>query len=164
MPRKNRRILSLITNLGLLLAGSAMALSGLVIQFSYHMGHHGTIDKAFPVLGMSYVGWSNSHLVSIVIVSFLAAMHITLHWKWYKTIVRKKLFAKNHLAIILTIVFVVVATTGYIPWFIKLGGASEATRKAFIEVHDKLAFVLFAYLAIHVTKTYRWFIASFKKR
>jgi len=98
MPRKHRQILSLITNLGLLLAGSAMALSGLVIQFSYHMGHH---DKTFPVLGMSYVGWSSSHLVSIVIVSFLAAIHITLHWKWYKTIVRKKLFAKNHLAIIL---------------------------------------------------------------
>jgi hypothetical protein len=32
---------SLATNLGLLLAGAAMVFIGFLIQFKFHMGHHG---------------------------------------------------------------------------------------------------------------------------
>jgi len=163
MQKKSRQVLSLITNLGLLLICSAMALSGLVIQLNYHMGHHGTIDKTGLVFGMSYIGWYYSHLVSIVMVSFFAVIHFILHWRWYKAIVRKRLFAENNLVIILTIVFIVAATTGYIPLFIRLSSGTEVIRKAFIEIHDKIALVLLVYIIIHVSKTLRRFIASFKK-
>jgi hypothetical protein len=163
MPNKKRQVISCITNLGLLPASAAMAWSGLVIQLNYHMGHHGAINKASLVLGMTHAGWSDIHLTAIAIVSFLAVIHIILHWKWYKTIVLKKLFAKNHLIITLTAIFIAVAITGYTPLFVKWSGGSEVIRKSFIEIHDKLALVLLIYLMIHVSQKFRWFISSFKK-
>ena len=162
MGKKNL-IPSFLTNLGLLLTGFTTALSGFVIQFAYHMGHHGHIDQNSLALGMDYGGWSNIHKVSIVIISLLAIVHIVLHWKWYKTVVRKKLLGKNRLVLTLTILFVVVALTGYIPWVIDLAGGREETRKGFIEVHDKLTFILLPYLVIHVTRRRRWLIGSYKR-
>jgi len=163
MQKKSRLILNMITNIGLLLTGTAMALSGFVIQFGYHMGHHGRIDEHNLVLGMYYSGWSNSHKITIVIVSFLIMAHMALHGEWYKTVVKKNLFARNKLVVALTIIFIMMAVTGYISWWITLADGSDAARKIFVEVHDKLAFVLFACLIFHVAKSFRWFIASFEK-
>jgi len=160
---KNGLTLSFPINLGLLLTGFTTAFSGFVIQFAYHMGHHGHIDQSSPALGMDYGGWSDIHKISIVIISLLAIVHIVLHWKWYKTVVRKKLPGKNRVVLTLTILFVVVAITGYIPWFIDLAGGEEETRKGFIEVHDKLTFILLPYLVLHVTRRTKWFIRSLKQ-
>jgi hypothetical protein len=157
MQNKSRLVLSLIINLGLLLTGSAAALSGLVIQLNYHLKYHAEIDKISMVFGMNYTGWSNSHLFSIVMLSFLAVIHFILHWKWYKTIVQKKLLAQNNLMITLTTVFITAAITGYIPLFIRMSGGSEVIRKTFIEIHDKISLVLLVYLIIHVAKRFRWF-------
>ena len=163
MQKKRRLKLNLITNLGLLLAGAAMAISGFVMQFGYHMGHHGNSDENNPVLGMYYSGWSNSHKISIVIASLLIIVHIVLHWEWYKTIITKKLLARNKFVITLTIIFMIVGVTGYIPWFVKLWGGSDWTRKIFVEIHDKMTFLLFVCLVIHVTKRFRWFVTAFAK-
>ena len=163
MQKKRRLILSLTTNLGLLLSGMAMAVSGFIIQFGYHMGHHGGIDETRPILGLCYAGWSNSHKMAITAVSLLMVAHIALHWDWYRKVVKKKLFAGNKLVISMTAIFILVAATGYIPWFIKLAGGSDLMRKIFVEVHDKITFFLFACLMIHVTKTFRWFIAFWGK-
>lgn len=163
MQKKRRLILSFLINLGLLLTGMVMALSGFIMQFGYHMGHHGSIDESMPVLGLYYAGWSNSHKMAIVAVSLLIMAHIVLHGDWYGTVVKKKLFVRNKLVITLSAIFIIVAVTGYVPWFIKLAGGSDLTRKVFVEVHDKITIVLFAYLTIHVTKTFRWFITSFGK-
>lgn len=155
--------MNLITNLGLLLAGMAMALTGFVMQFGFHLGHHGSIDEKNPFWGMYYSGWSNSHKVSVVIVSLLFISHIVLHGKWYETIIKKKLLARNKLVVTLTIIFLMAGITGYIPWLMKLLGGSDPTRKIFIEVHDKITLVLFASLVIHVVKSFRWFVAAFAK-
>jgi hypothetical protein len=163
MQNKSRLVLSLITNLGLLLTGSVMALSGLIIQLNYHMGRHGTIDQTCSVFGMTYTSWSDTHLVSIVIVSFLAVIHINLHRKWYNRTIQKKLHAGNRLLITLTFVFIAVVATGYIPLFIGVSGGSEVIRKYFIEIHDKIALVLFIFLIVHIAKRFRWYIYSFKK-
>ena len=160
MIHEKRLVLSLVTNLALLPTVLAVILSGFVIQIKYHMGHHGSIDKNSLFSGMNYLDWLNIHRTSIVIVSILAIIHIVLHWRWYKTIIQKRLFAKNRLVIVLTVVFIAVAITGYIPWFTALAGGSNATRKVFIEVHDKLTFVLFACFIIHIIKRSRWFITS----
>ncbi len=56
---------SFLINLGLLLFGLAMVFSGLLIQISYHMGHHGEIDTNHLVLGLNYFNWSDFHRVSI---------------------------------------------------------------------------------------------------
>lgn len=163
MQKKRRLILSFFINLGLLLTGAVMALSGFIIQFGFHMGHHGSIDESLPVLGLYYAGWSISHKTAIVAVSLLIMVHIALHGDWYRAVVKKRLFARNKLVITLSAIFIIVAVTGYVPWFIKLAGGSDLTRKVFVEVHDKITIVLFACLLIHLAKTFRWFITSFEK-
>jgi hypothetical protein len=157
-------MVSFLINLGLLLFGSAMIFSGLLIQISYHHGHHGEIDTSHLVLGLNYFNWSDFHKISIVLISIGMIFHIIWHWKWYKTVVqKKKLVVKNRQAIILTAIFILVAITGYISWFIKLSGGSDLSRKFFIEIHDKITWVLFLYLILHVRKRFKWFFTAFKK-
>ena len=159
----NRLVSSLATNLGLLLAGAAMAFTGSLIQFKFHMGHHGRIDANAVVLGLDHSDWSGAHKISIVAVSVLAMVHIVLHWNWYRMVVRKNLFSKNKLAVTLTIAFAIAAITGYVPWLAGLAGGSAAVRRGFVEVHDKLTLVLFGCLLVHVAKRSDWFVHAFKK-
>jgi hypothetical protein len=154
---------SLATNLGLLLAGAAMVFTGFLIQFKFHMGHHGRIDAKAIVLGLDHSGWSGAHKISIVVVSALVIVHVVGHWNWYRTVVRKRLISKNRLAVTLTIVFVLASITGYVPWLAGAAGASAAVRRGFVEVHDKLALVLFGCLLLHVAKRAEWFAHAFKK-
>ncbi len=149
-----------IVNLGLLIFGLAMSFSGFVIQFKYHMGHNSGIETDNTVLGIGYYNWTNIHKISIIIISILVTYHFFLHWKWYKTIIIKKLAARNKLQIILSIVFILVAITGYIPWIINLSGGSEIVRKFFIEIHDKIAILLFVLLTIHLTNRLKWYITT----
>jgi len=149
------------TNLSLLLIGSLMIFSGFLLQFEYHMGNQGEIDTNHSVLGIYYSGWSAIHKISIVLLSVLMIFHILQHWKWYTTVVKKRLVAKNKQVITLTIVFILVAISGYIPWFIHLSEGSELIRKIFIEIHDKLTLVLIIYLILHLIKRFKWFIATF---
>jgi hypothetical protein len=161
---KKNPIVNFLINLGLLLFGSAMVFSGLLLQLSYHMGHHGEIDTNNLVLGLNYFNWSDIHLISIFLVSIGMIFHIILHWKWYKTILqKKKLVVKNQQAIILTIIFILVAITGYISWFIKLRGGSDLNRNLFLEIHDKITWVLLVYLIFHVTKRFKWYFTTYKK-
>jgi hypothetical protein len=153
----------LATNLGLLVAGAAMTFTGLLIQFKFHMGHHGGSNANAVVLGLDHSGWSSAHRIAIVAVSVFVIIHIGLHWHWYGTVLKKRLFSKNRLAVTLTIVFALVAITGYVPWLAGLAGASPAVRRGFVEVHDKLALVLFACLFLHVAKRSAWFVHAFKK-
>ena len=150
-----------IINLSLLLIGSLMIFSGFLIQFEYHMGNQGEIDANHSVLRIYYSGWSAIHKISIVLLSVLMIFHINQHWKWYTTVIRKKLAAKNKQVITLTIVFLLVAISGYISWFIHLSGGSELIRKIFIEIHDKLTLVLTLYLILHLVKRFKWFTVTF---
>jgi len=86
--------------------------------------------------------------------------HFFLHWKWYKTIIVKILAAKNKLQVTLSIVFILVAITGYIPWIMDLSGGSEIVRKSFIEIHDKITIQLFVLLTIHLTDRLKWYITT----
>jgi hypothetical protein len=156
-------VLRFVINLGLLLFGSVMAFSGLLIQFSYHMGNHGGIDTNNMVLGINYSGWSEIHKAAIIMVSVLMIFHIIQHWEWYKTIVKKHLVTKNLQAITLSIIFIFVAITGYIAWLIRLAEGDDTTRKGFIEIHDKLALILFVYLILHISKRLKWFMTSLYK-
>ena len=140
-----------------------MMYSGLLIQVSYHMGNQGFINADHPVMNINYSGWSGIHKTSIILVSVFIAIHFTRHWKWYTTIVRKKLFSRNWQVLILTLLFILVALTGYIPWIVASNGGSEVLRKSFIEVHDKLALLLTVYLILHISKRLKWYFTIFKK-
>lgn len=159
--KRDKTIVAFATNLCLLSASSVMVLSGLVIQIHYHMKH---LEKNRLIFGIDYFEWSDIHKISIVLVSLFAINHIILHWKWYRAVVQKKKYARHHLVLQLTVVFLLVAISGYLPWLIDLADGSYTTRKTFIEIHDKLALVLFLHLIIHVAKARRlkWFVNSLK--
>ena len=134
-----------LINLGLLFTCFLAIFSGFLIQISYHMGQHGKIDFDKLVLNVSYLGWSNIHKITIIILSILMFFHIVQHWIWYKTIIKKNLIKKNKQVFILSSVFISVAITGYIPWIIDLTENDEIARKFFLEIHDKLTIILFVF-------------------
>lgn len=152
-----------ILNVGLFIFGIATVCSGMLIQIKYHMGHHGNIAIADTVMGIDYNTWSLIHKISIVILSILMIYHIYQHWNWYKVVITKKLIFKNQQVLMLSFVFVVVAVTGLIPWFVDLSNGDLMLRKIFIEIHDKLAIILLVYLILHVTKRLKWFFYAFRK-
>jgi len=161
--KKDKSKLSFSVNLGLLIFGLVMTFSGFVVQFKYHMGQHAGAEKSNSVLGLNYNGWTSIHKISIILISILVSFHFFLHWKWYKTVINKKLLSRNKLQILLLIVFILVAITGYIPWIISLISGPEIIRNFFIEMHDKLAILLFVFLTIHVTSRLKWYIISFDR-
>jgi hypothetical protein len=157
-----KQLNNLLIHVGLLISGSATVFSGLLIQVEYHMGHHeiNTINDA--VFGISYFGWSDIHKVSIVLLSAFMIFHISRHWKLYKVIGKKKVVAKNRQVLTLSVVFVLVAITGLIPWSIDLMNGGELQRKAFIEIHDKLAIILSIYLILHIIRRLKFIIPESK--
>lgn len=153
---------SFIVNLGLLVSAPITAFSGLLIQIKYHMGNHGDIAINDRVCGLSYNGWSNVHKVAVVLFSILVIYHVLWHWKWYGMVIRKKLIAKNMQVLTLSVLFVLVALTGFIPWSIDILDGDEILRKIILEIHDKLTLILTVYLALHVIKRVKWFWINYK--
>jgi hypothetical protein len=170
----------LVNNL-LLIFSVMIALSGLVLQVGYHMGgpdaHHRNdlqtatmsyeqvrqIDQNKTIWGYNYSGWSSIHKITIVVFSLFMLYHISVHWKWYAGVVRKRLFGRNKEAISLTVLFLLVALTGIIPWLIDLSGSSSLLRMAFIEIHDKITFLLIVLLFLHMIRRSRWFVNTYRK-
>lgn len=155
-----KTLFDLITDLSLFSGGSIMVFSGLSIQAAYHMEG---LPPAERVLGMVYSNWSDIHIFSSVSVAVIMIFHIIQHWKWYKIVVKKRLFSKNQQVLMLTLIFLIVAIIGLIPWMIDINHGDQNLRKAIIEVHDKIAIVLFIYLILHVVKRFKWYLIAFKR-
>lgn len=153
----------LIVNLGLLISVIFTIFSGLLIQIEYHMGNHThkLIDKS--VIGLDYSDWSSFHKFAIVMLTVFVAIHFSLHWKWYKTVFTKRLLNKNRQVITLSIIFLFVAVTGFVPWIIDLADGNDLNRKAFIEIHDKIAIILSIYFILHIIKRFKWFVSTIEK-
>jgi hypothetical protein len=182
--KQRKRIFNnfLINNL-LLVCAIVTIFSGLLLQIGFHMGEHDEhqtgdlavqshtmqyehlreIDTNKIVCGFSYPAWSAIH--KFVIVSFLLLMvyHTYVHWKWYKIVFTKHLIGNNKQIIILTILFLLVAVTGFTPWLIDLSGSTSIIRMLFIEIHDKLTFILIVFLVLHFIKKVKWFITTYAK-
>lgn len=159
----DKSVFRFIINIGLAIFGIATIFSGLLIQIKYHLGNNGNIAIYSIALGISYKSWSVFHKISIITLSLLAIYHVYLHWKWYKIVFAKKLFTKNQQVLIFSLLFVLVAITGLIPWFIDLLKGNEINRKLFIEIHDKLAIILSVYIILHITKRLKWYYYTFAK-
>jgi NAD-dependent dihydropyrimidine dehydrogenase PreA subunit len=172
----------LINNL-LLISGLLIIFSGLALQLGFHMGGHGehqsgsrgmqfesmqyeqlrAIDTNKIVFGLNYADWSSIHKFVIVCFSLLMIYHTYVHWKWYKGVITKHLLGKNIQVITLSVLFLLVAVTGLIPWFIDLSGSSSVLRMLFIEVHDKITLILIVYFVLHFIKRAKWFSKTYAK-
>jgi len=121
------------------------------------------IDRNTIVYGLSYSDWSTTHKFTIVFFSLLMAYHTYIHWKWYKVVITKHLIGKNRQVIILSILFLLAAATGFIPWFIDLSGGNNIIRMLFIEIHHKLTLILIVFLILHFVKRAKWFATTYAK-
>jgi len=124
-----------------------MIVSGLVLQLGFHIGGSGGqhehaigIDPLNTVWGIIYTDWSTIHKIVVVLFSLLMIFHI-----------------KNKQVKTLSILFLLVAITGFVPWLIDLSGSSGTLRLFFIEIHDKIALILVIYLILHIIKRRKWF-------
>lgn len=158
-----KQLSKLSINLGLLICGFLGVVSGLVLQVTFHIGNHGGEAMNGHVRAIGYKGWSDIHKVSILLMSILMIIHIYLHWKWYKTIINKRLFRKNKQVLTLSVIFAAAAISGFIAWIIDFMNASQSIRNTFIEIHDKVALVLVVYLILHVIKRLRWYVSTLNK-
>ncbi|PZX11746.1 uncharacterized protein DUF4405 [Breznakibacter xylanolyticus] len=154
---------ALTINLALLISGALAIFSGLLLQLAFHIGSHADflIDKI--VMGASYHAWSTIHKGSSVLLSLVMIFHFYLHWPWYRTVVKKRLFSRNRQVLTLTVLFSVVAVTGFVPWIVKWQHGSPLIRHAWVEVHDKLAIVLAIYIILHAVKRLKWFNTAMGK-
>lgn len=150
-------------NLGLLVTGLATIFTGFLIQVRYHMGHMGQIAEQEQVLGFDYHDWSNLHKAAIVVLSVLILFHFAQHRKWYTQVFRIRLTSRSTQVLILTVLFVLVAASGLIPWFIDLAEGSSRLRKVFIEFHDKLTILLTIFLLWHIIKRLNWYFRVFRQ-
>jgi hypothetical protein len=150
-------------NILLLVSSVATAFSGLTIMIHYHMGHQGDISTTYIFWGIDYVGWSAIHKTGTIVLSLIMAYHILLHWKWYKNVLLKKLLTKNRQVILLTVIFIVTALTGFFPWLLQSGDVSDTTRRGILEIHDKMGIVLIVFLVLHVSKRFNWFTNTYAK-
>lgn len=160
----NKKRNQFIVNISLLIFGITTMFSGMLIQVKYHIGNHGNIAIADSVLGISYPSWSSIHKVSILLLSLMVILHIYHHRKWYKVMIIKKPNFKSQQILIMSSLFILVAVTGLIPWFIYLQEGNEIQRKIFIEIHDKLALILTVYLMLHIIKKFRYIAAFLIKK
>lgn len=163
----------IINNL-LLLTGLLMIVSGLTLQLKFHVGqkgsaptvvHHTASQPDVSVLLLNdrailphYRTWSTVHKTTIIFFSLLIIYHTATHLKWYKTIFRKRLIRKNRQTLILTLLFLLVAFSGIVPWLTGVLWNNNNTRLMLIELHDKLALIFLVFLVLHVAGRIKGFI------
>ena len=162
MGKMRKNAIRFTVNLTLLIFGTATVFSGMLIQLKYHIGNHGYTFENQAVMGLSYYEWSRIHKISIILLSILMIMHIYQHWNWYKAVVRKRLITKNIQVIILSLLFALVAITGFVPWLIDLLNGDDMLRKGIIEIHDKFALILLVFLILHIAKRLKRFFMLLK--
>jgi Pyruvate/2-oxoacid:ferredoxin oxidoreductase delta subunit len=181
MKNNNKSLYSFFVNNLLLIFGTSMIVSGFVLQLGFHVGSKNKnherglhspskefeqireIDPNDLVWGINYISWSAIHKIAIVFFSLLMIYHVVVHWKWYKGVFHNHLINRNRQVIILSILFILVALTGLVPWFIKLSGDNGIVRLVLIEIHDKLSIILTVYLVLHVIGRVRWFSNTYRK-
>ena len=180
---KRRTFYNFLINNLLLLSGFVMIFSGLALQLGFHIGGHGEhqsgargmqiepmqyeqsrgIDTSKIVCGLNYSEWATTHKFVIVLFSLLMIYHTYVHWKWYKGVIAKHLIHKNKQVILLSVIFLLAAVTGIVPWFIDLSGSTSIFRMLFIEIHDKITFVLIIIFILHIITRFKRFTATYAK-
>lgn len=180
---RTRALCNFLVNNLLFISGLLIIFSGLALQIGFHMGgpevhgrgNHGLqsqsiqyeqlreIDTSKIVCGLNYADWSVTHKLVVVVFSLLMIYHIYVHWKWYKGVITKHLIGKNRQVIILSLLFLLVAVTGFIPWLIDLSGGTSIFRMLFIEIHDKITLILIVFFILHFIKRADWFSKAYTK-
>lgn len=158
--RNNRkRHITFLVNIILPVSGTAMAISGFIIQCQYHLlGNHG--ESVF--LALNRAQWNDIHVLTSVFFLLVTIYHIYAHRKWYANIFKHSSNLYRRPLIILAVLTFMTVISGLIPLFILYSGNNSAIRFSIIEIHDKIAVLFFIALLLHTIKRIRWYINIIK--
>ena len=137
--------IALPVNMLLLLVGTVMSVSGLYIQLVYHVGKKAADTALFENLATLHT-WAGLIFVPVVM------LHLLLHEKWYRAVIKKRLFRKNRVTWLLTLFLLFSVLFGIIPWLISPYNPALHFRFMCIEIHDKTAVVLLLFMIGHALK------------
>lgn len=71
-----------------------------------HIVGHGNNHEALH-------NWALAHVLASLLFSAFVIIHVKMHYGWYKGLFRNGLCQRNHVTAIVSILFVIVALTGY---------------------------------------------------
>lgn len=146
--------LNFIINLGLMISGLIVIFSGLLIQIYYHMGDFRLSEL---VLGLNHKIWLLIHIISSIVFTLLMVHHVTVLWKWYKGVIKKKLYSKNKQVLILLGIWILVTLTGFIPCISNYYFDQNIFTFLLIEIHDKIGLLFCVYFGIHLIQRLDWY-------
>ena len=138
----------------LLIAGICCAVSGMLLQLCFHMGHGGR-GPWHTVWGLCYHTWSGVHQVTSLLLFVGVVLHLLRHGRWLRRIISRRSVGKHAQVAALTVVFVLAAALGFYAWGISMVPHAAGARHLFIEIHDKITLVLIVLLGMHVWKRRR---------
>lgn len=141
---KSRRWL----NLGLLATGLATAVSGFLIQRTYHMHQGGAARATKMVWGLDYPAWALVHQICSALMLAIAAWHWWLNRKPLLTWLTRAGSWRRQAPIFFTL-FALAVVTALTAWIAgKLFGQSSAEH-ALVEIHDKLVIPMSVLMVAH---------------
>ena len=134
-------------NFGLLVAGAASLVSGLLIQVSYHMGHRASAGRA--VWGWDYPTWALFHQISSTALLAFAAWHLYLNRKPLLAILKRNGAWRRQGPILLS-TFAAAVTTALLAWAAAFVFDRHLAERALVEIHDKVVIPMSVLLVLHV--------------
>lgn len=158
---KNKWLMNFLANLLLLISGFLVSISGLIIQIHYHIRHN---SNHSTVLSLDRMVWYSVHVWISIIFLFIIVYHIWIHKKWYKNIFNQKKSPNKKPTIVLTILMVITAITGFVPLLIYFFDKNSIPRLVIIEIHDKIAILFLIIIFLHTKKRLKWYANVVKNK
>lgn len=78
------------------------AFTGIGLHIAAHWNNHELLHN-----------WALAHIIASLLFTVFVIIHVKMHWGWYKGLFRNGLRHKSHITAIVSILFVILALTGY---------------------------------------------------
>ncbi len=91
--------------------------------------------------------WAVFHIITSVLFLASSIAHISMHWNWYKSMVKKGIGTKSKVTILLSLIFAAVTITGFILLFAVNGANSHIGLWHYI-----IGLIASALFIIHIIK------------
>ena len=72
-----------------------------------HIAGHGSSHEV-------WYNWAVAHILFSLLFTVVVVGHIKTHWGWYKSLIRNGRGRKSRVTVMVSVLFVIVALTGYI--------------------------------------------------
>jgi hypothetical protein len=135
-------------NLGLLAAGAVSLVTGLLIQFTYHLHHGIAVRGTRLVWGLDYPAWALIHPIASALMLALAAWHLWLNRKPLLALLRRDGRWRRQ-ATLLLVLFTLAVITAVVAWTVGKIVDGRMTERALVEIHDKVTLPLSALMVLH---------------